>query len=332
MTGPQPEKTHIARSFKHDHPLLSCRFDPTGKYVFAGTRDNRVVRWDLASDTKFVLAGHESWVRAIAFSKDGAMTLSGGYDGRILWWSTPDEKAEPLRTIEAHDGWVRAIDVSPDGTLLASAGNDCKVKLFRVADGSLVREMDGHPQHVYSVLFHPDGKSLLSGGLEGQVIQWDVETGELVRRFDAQELHIYHEHHEVHYGGVRSMAFSPDAKQLACSGLHNATDPLANSQQPLVLLFNWETQEKLPLVATKDKLQGIGWRILYHPEGFLIGISGGPVGFLLFFRPGEQQEFHKLKVGNTVYDVDLHPDGVQLATAHEDGQVHISRMTDIGTD
>ena len=79
--------------------------------------------------------------------------ITGGFDGRLIWWPTEGEKLEPIRTIEAHDGWVRAVVVSPDGSLVASVGNDLKVKLWNVADGKLVREMTGHESHIYNAVF-----------------------------------------------------------------------------------------------------------------------------------------------------------------------------------
>ncbi len=30
----EPAKTHIAKELKHTSPLVSCRFDPSGKYIF----------------------------------------------------------------------------------------------------------------------------------------------------------------------------------------------------------------------------------------------------------------------------------------------------------
>ncbi len=323
----EPEKTHVARSLKHDRALLGCRFDPTGRYVVAGSQDNNVVRWNLETGAKTVLSGHDSWVRPIAFSKDGATTISAGYDGRILWWPTTEESAGPIRKIQAHDGWVRAIDVSPDGALLASGGHDNKVKLFRAENGELLSELEGHTLHVYSVCFHPDGEFLLSGDLAGEMFQWELATGKLVRKFDAKDLHSYNGGQRVHYGGVRSITFSPDRSLVACSGLHKATNPLGAVQEPLVLLFDWQSAEKKASLESKDKLRGIAWRALFHPEGFLIGSSGSNGGgFLLFFRPDEKQEFHKLKVGATVLDFDLHPDGLRLASAHDDGKVQLSRM------
>ena len=78
----EPAKTHIAKELKHTSPLVSCRFDPTGKYVFFGAEDSRVWRWDIASNAKVELAGHDSWVRGMAFHSAGHTLVTGGYDGQ----------------------------------------------------------------------------------------------------------------------------------------------------------------------------------------------------------------------------------------------------------
>ena len=46
----QPEKIHVAKELKYGKPLVSCRFDPTGRFVFAGCEDDTVQRWDLKAD------------------------------------------------------------------------------------------------------------------------------------------------------------------------------------------------------------------------------------------------------------------------------------------
>ena len=33
-----PTKTHLLKEYKHTSPLLGCRFDPSGQFVFAGAR------------------------------------------------------------------------------------------------------------------------------------------------------------------------------------------------------------------------------------------------------------------------------------------------------
>lgn len=319
--------THVEKEFKHSAPVISCRFDPKGRFVFAGAEDFSVGRWDLASGTKVAFSAHESWVRAIGFSPDGESLYTGGYDGHLIFWPATADAPKPVKTIDAHTGWVRALSVSPDGRFIATAGNDHLVKVWNAADGSPVRTLAKHDSPVYSVLFHPDGKSLLSGDLSGNVHQWNVETGEAVRSFDAKPLHSYNDGQGVHYGGVRTIAASPDGKLLACGGLHKATNPLGAENEPLVPLFDWEST-KLKQSHVLSDVKGIAWRVCFHPEGFLIGCSGGSGGgYIAFWKPEQDKEQFKLKMSDTVRDLDLHPDGIRIATAHYDGyMVRVSAM------
>ena len=123
--------THVVQELKHGNPLISCRYDPSGRYIFYGAQDYQVWRWDTKENKKVALQGTDAWVRGIAFSRDGSQVITAGYDGRLIWWPTTDAAPKPLRSVAAHQGWVRAIAVSPDGTLLASVGNDKQVKLWK---------------------------------------------------------------------------------------------------------------------------------------------------------------------------------------------------------
>ena len=48
-----PLQTHVAKTLAHTAPLLGCRFDPTGRFVFAGGEDNKVVRWEPYCPARF---------------------------------------------------------------------------------------------------------------------------------------------------------------------------------------------------------------------------------------------------------------------------------------
>ena len=83
--------------FKHGSPLVSCRFDPTGKYLVAGGQDNKLSRFTLPGDTRVELtSSHDSWVRGIVFSPTGDTMVTGGYDGRLVWW--PITADQPTRS------------------------------------------------------------------------------------------------------------------------------------------------------------------------------------------------------------------------------------------
>lgn len=323
------KQAHITGDWAHDRPLTCCRFDPQGRYVFCGAQDESLHRFALADGTKASCPdGHEAWIRSLATTKDGSFVISGGADGRLVWWDSAAEQPQPVRTIEAHRGWIRNMDVSPDGTLLATGGNDAMVRLWNPLDGTPVAELAGHARDVYSVQFHPNGQFLLSGDLMGVLKQWDVASGELVREFDASALHSYNGGQQVDFGGVRGMAVSPDGQFLAAGGLHKATNPLGAVHEPLVQLFNWESQEIVKSHVCDGITQGLIWRLVYLADGTLMGgCGGGSGGFLLFFNSENEKDISRFKLPNLLRDMDLHTDGLQVATAHYDRHVRITRLT-----
>lgn len=321
-----PQATHTLQQWKCDSPLISCRFDPTGAYVFAATEDFSIYRFDMKDGKRVTLKGHNSWPRPMVFSQDGKTMVSGACDDHLIWWSAADAEPKVIRKVEAHRGWIRAIDVSPDGKTLASAGNDKLVKLWNIDSGEKIAEFSGHARDVYSVAFHPNGKTLLAGDLMGDVRQWEVGSGKLERQFDAKALTTFNGGQRVDYGGVRTITFNNDQSQVIFGGLHKATNPLGAVNEPLLMRFEWESQKLLRSHTIKG-IKGITWRSVMHPDGFLLAVSGGSGGgFLAFWNADKDEEFHKFKMPNTAREMDLHPDGIQIATAHHDTHVRISLM------
>ncbi|MDZ4685210.1 MAG: WD40 repeat domain-containing protein [Planctomycetaceae bacterium] len=325
-----PPDAHVAAQWPHDSPLIACRFDPQGRYAFTSAEDNTVQRWKLADGTKTLLKAHDSWVFALAVTKDGSQVISAGGDGRLIWWPVEGEAPAPIRTVEAHAGWIRGLAVSPDGQFLASAGNDRVVKLWSIADGALVRQFTGHDAHVYSVAFHPSGTWLLTGDLKGAIHQWDVATAAIIRSFDAKPLWSYNGGQMVDFGGVRALAVSPDGKHLAAGGLNNASNPLGAVHDPVALLFEWDTQ-KLLQTHVAEGAKGSVWRLVFHPEGWLIGVSGGGSGgHVSFWKPDNPKEAFRFALPNIARDMDLHADNLQLATSHHDRHVRLTKLTPKG--
>lgn len=321
--------THLLKEFKHDSPFLSCRFSPDGKFVFAGAQDSRIWRWEIESGTRSELKGHDSWTRGISFAPQHQWMLSGGFDGKLIWWPVAAAEPQPIRTIAAHAGWVRTVAVSPDEKRVATAGNDLVIRIWNLEDGSLVQELPGHESHIYNVLFHPlIPDRLVSGDLKANIIDWDLRSGARLRELQLEPLAKYDTGFRADIGGPRGMSFSGDGKRLAVSGITNVTNAFAGIGNPLVVLIDWDAWKEQIQQASKDKLRGVAWGVELHPSGITIGASGGGGGgFLLFWKADGKEEFHKLKLPNTVRDLDLHANEIDLATCHYDARVRIYRMT-----
>jgi WD40 repeat protein len=322
-----PAQARAAGEHKHGSPLIACRFDPSGRFVFAAAQDNSIQRVALEGGKKVALAGHKSWVRALAFAAKEKLLFSGDYAGRVLAWPLDADAPAPARAIEAHDGWVRALAVSPDGKLLASCGNDHLVKLWTVAEGKPAGELSGHGCHVYNVAFHPDGKSVVSGDLKGVVRQWDLASGKAVRDFDASALYKYDGSFRADIGGVRGMAFNADGSLLACAGITEVTNAFAGVGKPLVVLFDVKTGQKKQSLKPKTGFQGTAWGVAFHPDGFLAGVGGGSGGALWFWKPEQAEAFHTVGLPNNARDLALHPDGTRLAVPFYDGAVRLYELT-----
>jgi WD40 repeat protein len=352
----EPEKTHVVLELKYGKPLIVCRFDPIGRYVFSASEDETMERWDLnvasasPAARPVTYTGHDGWCFALALSPDGRTLLTGGTDGKLIWWPAaepirsvaamkpaklqvqgqgpPPDAPQPVRVVHGHEGWVRGLAVSPDGSLVASCGNDHRVRIWSMLDGRMLFDLPGHDKPVYRVAFVPDGKGLVSADLCGLVIHWDLLPGKEARRLDASKLHIYEQGQAVDYGGVRDLSFSRDGKYLACSGLINASNPLGAVSNPAVAIFDWKSGQLRVLQHSKEDVKGVAWGVRFHPRGFLVCASGGTSGgFLWFSQPEKPSEFFKLGLPNTARDLDLHPHGALLATAHHDGILRICSMT-----
>lgn len=324
MTDANPKATHIVTQWKAESPLVSCRFDPAADYVYAGGQDSSIYRWSMDKGEMAKLTGHESWVRDFAFINQGKTMIACDYAGRLLWWSVGEAEPKVTKTVEAHHGWARCMALGIDGQTIATGGNDNLVKLWHSGTGELLQTLPGHERHVYSVLMHPDGKTLLSGDLMGQVRQWDLASGKTIQTFDAKDLTKFDPTFRAQYGGVRSMALSPDGKYLACAGMYECTNAFAGINKPAVVRFDWASQEKLKLHVST--LRSLVWRVRFHESGFLIAAAGGGGGGHLVFWGDDEKPTHQFKLPSVARDMDTHPDGVRVATIHSDSQLRISRM------
>lgn len=328
-TKADPAKTHQAQEWQHDRPLFSCRVDPQLRWTVTGAQDYTLQRWDFTTGAKSILNGHQSWVRGLVFSHDGQTLVSGGYDGRLLWWPIGEEKPQPVRAVDAHDGWVRAVVISPDGELVATCGNDNLAKIWRFSDGELVQTFAGHERYVYNVAFHPGGEHLVSADLMGVIRHWELATGKEVRTFDGSAMHKYDPTFHADIGGARSMAFSPDGKYFACGSITDVTNAFAGQGTPVVALYDWEKSEPAQLHKLKAGFRGVAWGLAFHVDGFLVAsFSSNSGGRLVFFRPDAPNEFHEFKMPVAGYDLDLASDGLSIAVAHADNRLRIYRMTE----
>jgi WD40 repeat protein len=175
-------------------------FTPNGNAIAVTSQGKVVHLFDFATGNKIrdissdnsesSLPSDFSTVLGIAFSQDGKLMASGGYDnvkGHYFARLWDVETGKELRRFpHGSNGYgIRALAISPDGTMLATGADIPRLRLFDVATGKerKVFPQDGEQRMALgSVAFSPDSKTVAAAG--ASIRLYDVTTGEERLRID----------------------------------------------------------------------------------------------------------------------------------------------------
>lgn len=358
-----PTAVRLERELKHPRPLVGCRFDPSGRFLFVSAEDDSVQRFDLLTGAKVAFVGHESWVRGMAFvapnppapppdagawqrrqlaaqavagfgaaalpapRPDPFALITADYHGKLGWWQGDADAPKPHKVIVGHDGYARAVAVSPDQSTVASCGNDRLIKLW-TADGAAVRTLEGHASHVYNLAFSPDGSRLVSCDLKGVVKDWNLKTGKCERDIDAKVLAKYDPTFMADIGGARGVAWKADGSTVALCGITNVSNAFAGVGNPAVVLIDWKAGTA-KLLKTKVAFQGTAWGVVFHPSGAVIAAGGAGQGRVWFWK-GDETDVHTLTVPSNCRDLAISPDGGRIAVAGANGTAYLYNFSGAG--
>ena len=318
-------------------PLLRCCFDSAEKYVYAAGQDRNIwkislsdnVEKDEAAQKESIteLQAHEGWVLTLATTANGQTLLSGGSDGRLIWWSLEGAKPQIVKQVDAHQGWIRDMALSPDEQLLATGGNDGTVKIWDIREAKLVQTIKGHPCHIYRLTFHPDGKQLISGDLTCHIQCWDLDSGKSLRELHTPSLHRIDKNHNLHLGGTRGLTFDESGKYLAVSGLRAAPNYLGGEVQPGNVILDFAKGEVHKKQKTKENLATVPWESFFiGDQTLMVAMGGKEGGHLVFWNLNKEDEFYAFKLPDAARDMAFNARKNRIATAHEDGKLRISTL------
>lgn len=249
--------------------------------LFLG-QENVIKLWDSQTgELLHILTGYAQPVSAIVFTLDGALLISGSFDGTIRAWDTHTfqerfsiDQASPTpwtldgKPLRSSLPKIDSLSLHPNQKWIAVGNVSGGVALWDLYAGDKILSMGGGPHSAFtSIAFSPDGKLLAICDNHVGFSLCDVSTGERIYPQQGQAVF-----GRVSSSGSRtkwmtsvpnliSIAFSPDGAVLA-----------GGSRKGLITL--WDVKTKQEIGKVKGHRKSIS-SLMFSPDSqFLISASG----------------------------------------------------------
>ena len=202
------EVPEVAVSGRVALPWTAAEYSPDGKILALGTAGRVEFRNAAGRRAQRVIEGISGKVNALHFSADGATLVVAagitGLDGTAELFSVLT--GQRLARFEGHRDAVQDAELSPDGRWLATAGYDRSIRLWQVADHSLVWSNSVHNGAVFDLAFDPSGAVLASASADQTVKLWRVRDGLRLDTLNQPQ------------GDLNRVLFTPDGQHVLAVG------------------------------------------------------------------------------------------------------------------
>ena len=254
-------------------------FSPDGSTLAVGGDESVVRLFDVRTgEPRQLLPGHKNMVLSLAYSPNGDLLATAGYEleikdrkatgkfaAEIRIWETRTVKCRNTIAVPENQACY-CLAFSPDGRSLASA--EGAVCIRETATGQIQRTFKPERGGVHAVAYSPDGKRIagaggypiaVEGGTRtiGELSIWDLDTGKV--RFSRTDLP----------GRLASAAYSPNGRILATGGDGPSRQERTRGRWGSSEMRTWDAQTGELLRTIEGPLSTVS-SLAFSPDGRMI--------------------------------------------------------------
>ncbi|KAG8227675.1 hypothetical protein J437_LFUL006986 [Ladona fulva] len=182
----------------HTSGVLTCCWSPReGALLATGSRDNRILLWDIRSAksclksldqhngggnsiSELSVSAHDGFVNGLHFTRDGFSLVSFGSDNRIRVWDIINGKNKRINFGTVVNDCQKNIQITltnlDSGSDMVFVPSRSQVLGFKVATGVRVSTLAGHYYTVNCCIFEPWFHELYSGGKDHYILLWSSDN------------------------------------------------------------------------------------------------------------------------------------------------------------
>jgi WD40 repeat protein len=189
---------------------------PDGRVAAVADQTGPIRLYDTVTGDQLggALSRHTAGARALEFSGDGSVLISGSSDGSVLVWDVSDpQKVGAPRVVFESGETAWALDISTDGRTLVVASDDGSLRLFDLDSLEQTAQIEWKSSSgIVSVAFSPDGRRLVASNRAGRLQSWMTSGGDA----------LWDDNQQSEGPNLWEIVFSPDGTLFATAGDRDA--------------------------------------------------------------------------------------------------------------
>ncbi|KAK9703116.1 pre-rRNA processing protein [Basidiobolus ranarum] len=177
------QENAIRKQRGHQLSVTSVAITVNKKFVFTGSKDGSIIKWDVADGKKVHtfpggrkgvkgFIGHTDHILSLAVSSDGKYLASGGKDKLINIWSINENKH--LVVFKHHKDTISGLAFRKGSNQLYSCSNDRSIKLWNIDELSYVETLFGHQDTITDIDTLSRENCVTCGGRDRTVRLWKI--------------------------------------------------------------------------------------------------------------------------------------------------------------